>query len=469
VANGTSVVVLIAGTLGSQLSWTDTNDGSPLAQLIWPPNLGDELEGYRWNTQLLSDSVEPDGIIMTAGCDLCPIYQPLVDRLESWGFHRADGTLILLAYDWRKSATDVARQLADTIGSIAQNLPSPSIAILAHSFGGLVSRYYLESGDFQPDAHVAQLIMMATPNLGAPDALITRMGGDAIPTVSSDEVRRLADDARYPSTYQLFPPASEIFAFDSSDSNKEINVYDPANGLMPNPSNLNSAIQFQGRLDASKRGQVKYFCFYGQQHATYTSAYLRRDSEGSFQLDTAKTQKMSNQGDGTVPILSARLALPDADLNGDSAATHETIFQDDDLLRALAGLLGKPQEALAIVPRVQVFASRRPLRGDRMVRTVIKFPAKAEMIRGTLRVEKVDPKGQTMRVVSRHSIAREGTAEIHRAIMVPFPKTSGTYRVTFQRLDRSEPETVDSFYVRPSEQTRERRRERAGRKRRSAK
>ncbi|MBV8140226.1 MAG: hypothetical protein JO121_32000 [Deltaproteobacteria bacterium] len=465
-ATDTSVVVLIAGALGSQLSWTDTSDPAPV--LIWPPNLGDELEGYRWNTQLLSDSVEPDGIIMTAGCDLCPIYQPLVDRLESWGFRRADRTLIPLAYDWRKSAADVAGQLANTISSIGQSLPSPSIAILAHSFGGLVSRYYLESGDFHPDEHVTQLIMMATPNLGAPDALITRMGGDTIPTVGSVEVRRLADDARYPSTYQLFPPVSEIFAYDSSNSGKEIDVYDPANGLMPNSSNLNSAIQFHARLDASRR-QVKYFCFYGQHHPTYTAAYLRRQPDGTFRLDKAKTQKMADQGDGTVPISSARLPLPDADLNGNSAAPHETIFQDDDLLRALASLLGKPQQALAIAPRVQVFASRRPLRRDRTARIVVKFPKTAEMIRGTLRVEKVDPQGRTMRVVSTHSIAREGTAETRRPMKVPLPKTSGTYRLAFQRLDRSEPETVETFYVRPSEQTRKRKRERAGRKRRSAK
>jgi len=468
-ADDTSVVVLIAGALGSQLLWTDTSETTPVTQLIWPPNLGDEVEGYRWNTQLLSDSVQPDGIIMTAGCDLCPIYQPLVDRLESWGFSRADGTLVPLAYDWRKSATDVAGQLADTISNITQILPSPSMAILAHSLGGLVSRYYLESGDFQPDEHVTQLIMMGTPNLGAPDALITRMGGETVPTVSSDEVRRLADDTRYPSAYQLFPPASETFAYDSSDSNKEVNVYDPANGLMPNSSNLSSAIKFHERLDASKRGQVRYFCFYGQQHPTYTSAYLQRDADESFRLDEALTQKMDNQGDGTVPISSARLPLPDADLNGDSAATHETIFQDDDLLRALAGLLGKPQQALAIAPRVQVFASRRPSRRDGMVRTVIKFPRKSEMIRGTLQVEKVDPEGRTMRVVSRHSIAREGTAETHRPMVVPLPKTSGTYRVAFQRPDRSEPEAVDTFYVHPPEQTRKRKREKEEQKRKSAK
>ena len=143
-----------------------------------------------------------------------------------------------------------------------------------------MSRYYLESGDFHPDAHVTQLIMMATPNRGAPDALVTRMGGDSVPTVSSKEVRNLADAPGYPATYQLFPPRGETFAYDSSaSSDEEIDVYDPANGLMPTSSNLNSAVQFQNRLDPSKRGQVEYFCFYGQRHATYTSAYLRPTSE----------------------------------------------------------------------------------------------------------------------------------------------------------------------------------------------
>ena len=72
--NDTSVVVLIAGALGSQLSWTDPSDPAAGPQLIWPPGLGD-ADGYRWNTQLLSNSVQPVDIIMIAGCDMCPDIQ----------------------------------------------------------------------------------------------------------------------------------------------------------------------------------------------------------------------------------------------------------------------------------------------------------------------------------------------------------------------------------------------------------
>jgi hypothetical protein len=56
--NNPSVVILVAGIMGSQFLWTDPSDSTAESQLIWPPGAGDLVEGYRWNTQLLSDPLE---------------------------------------------------------------------------------------------------------------------------------------------------------------------------------------------------------------------------------------------------------------------------------------------------------------------------------------------------------------------------------------------------------------------------
>jgi hypothetical protein len=398
---------------------------------------------------------------MEVCCD--QIYAPLVSHLESWGFSQADGTLVLFAYDWRKSAVDTAQRLAELIGNISQRSPAPSVVILAHSLGGLAARYYLESGDFSPDPTVTQLILMATPNLGAPDALVTRMGGAvAVPTVSSDEVRQLADDQHYPSAYQLFPPGAQRFAFDDSDSGKQIDVYDPANGLMPTSINRDAAVAFQAKLDPSKRGKVEYFCFYGQHYPTYDNTYLTRDAAGGFELDMDRTNNAQKPGDDTVPTWSAQISGVASD--GSSAAPHEKIFQDDDLLRVLASKLGKPEQAAMIPSRVQVFVSRRALASGKEASPVIKFPKEAGAIRGELRLEKVDPVGRRLRVMSRQNVDRANVSMAQLPVTIPIPKTAGSYRLLFQRKDRSQADAQETFYIPPSERVRQRVRRRTTRK-----
>jgi phospholipase A1 len=465
----TSVVVLIPGLMGSRFLWTDPDDPSSEAQLIWPPNAGDAVAGYRWNAQLLSGDLELDGIIREVCCD--KIYAPLIAHLESWGFTEADGTLVLFPYDWRKSAIDAARQLAELVHNIGQRLPEPSIALLAHSLGGLIARYYLESGDqslgFQPDAHVSQLILMATPNRGSSDPLISRLGGPpGVPTVSGEEIKRLEDDRRYPSAYELFPPRDDSFAHDSSDFDKPIDVYDSGTGLMPSRENRDSASVVHARLDLSKRGNVEYFCFFGQHHPTYGKVFLFGDPRGGFSLDMARTDEAQELGDDTVTVSSATLSGIGSD--GSSSATHEKIFQDDDLLRVLAAKLGKPDHAAAISPRVQVFLSARALARGKPARAVIKYPNGLSTIRGELRLERMDPDGQKLRTLWRRNITPENAAVEHISSTIEPPKSPGGYRLLFQRADRSKPEAQDTFYISPSLRVRRRMREKEA-VRRSAK
>jgi pimeloyl-ACP methyl ester carboxylesterase len=449
-ATGTTTVVLVPGAPGSQLLWTDPGNPNSGSQLIWPGTAEDlGPEGYRWNAQLLSDSVQPDGLIMTALCDLCPIYGPLAEKLESWGFKLAGGTLVLCDYDWRASAADAAKRLAQKIDLINQKNPAASITILAHSMGGLVSRYYLESGNWKPQ-NIAQLIMMGTPNRGAPDALITRMGADNVDFLSAAEVLKLADDPGFPALYQLFPPPGDTFAFDSSNSNQAIDIYAPANPLGLTKTNVDSAVAFFGSLDPSKRGNITYFCFAGRGHPTYTNVFLTSAQGQPYQVDTDNTQPTDMAGDGTVPFLSAALTgVPSAEVSG----KHMTIFQDDDLLTALASMLGRPAMAAQIAPRVQVMLSKKMVHRGDTAHLVVKFPQQPEKIGGELRVEKLDAKGLVTRVVSRQKIGRESKVIGHLPMAISVPAASGNYRVSFQRTGRSQPESHDIFFVRPAPKT----------------
>lgn len=86
-------------------------------------------------------------------------------------------------YDWRLSNTYNAKILAEEIlikwwdgQSPNEVFPQERITIIAHSLGGLVARYYLESEEFHGSRFVHQLITVGTPHLGSPEAYTHFLG-----------------------------------------------------------------------------------------------------------------------------------------------------------------------------------------------------------------------------------------------------------------------------------------------------
>ena len=133
------VAVVIPGIMGSRLKLAD--------ELVWPGPVLSLVLPYSKITELLSPKVVPDGSIRQY---VTTLYQPLFDDLEAWGFHEAEGTLIDAAYDWRKDITESAEILSGHLEeAISVHGPQTEISLIAHSMGGLVSRYYLESNVFR--------------------------------------------------------------------------------------------------------------------------------------------------------------------------------------------------------------------------------------------------------------------------------------------------------------------------------
>lgn len=90
------------------------------------------------------------------------------------------------AYDWRMPSIE-----ADSSGNLAWKkylLPviqrakkkanCSKVHIVAHSMGGLVTRAYIQSDEYQND--IAKLAMVGTPNLGAADAYYLWFGGNGV-------------------------------------------------------------------------------------------------------------------------------------------------------------------------------------------------------------------------------------------------------------------------------------------------
>ena len=152
-------------------------------------------------------------------------YGSIIRTLEATaGYRRAEpGTrpadggpfYYIFSYDWRQDNVASARRLHAMIEQIRADHDDPDLEVdvIAHSMGGLITRYYLRYGtrdvlddnDFPVNLEGAQrirrVILLGTPNLGSVNSLHAFIRGYAI------GLTRIPTEvvATFPSVYQLFP------------------------------------------------------------------------------------------------------------------------------------------------------------------------------------------------------------------------------------------------------------------------
>ncbi len=121
----------------------------------------------------------------------------------------------IFPYDWRQDNVVTARKLDALIEQIRRDYREPrlKVDIVAHSMGGLITRYYIQYGttdvldsndfpaNFSGAGKIRTAILLGTPNLGSVNALHSlligyKVGRQAIPPEAL---------ATMPSVYQLLP------------------------------------------------------------------------------------------------------------------------------------------------------------------------------------------------------------------------------------------------------------------------
>ncbi len=103
------------------------------------------------------------------------VYKGLINKLESAGYEQ-DQDLFIAHYDWRYGAEHNAEHyLKPMIEAAKSKTGSYTVDLVAHSFGGIVSRAYIQGDDYDYD--VDQLITIGSPHEGSADSYVAWEGG----------------------------------------------------------------------------------------------------------------------------------------------------------------------------------------------------------------------------------------------------------------------------------------------------
>jgi len=220
-------LILIPGIMGSRLRDKTTK------QVVWPGSIWRLVFHHYDDLALAIDPAtlegQPGNIEAFALTDTAAgqhFYDTIIQTLiDSGSFElTTPGTpvkdpftrhLYLFPYDWRLDNVESARKLSALIDRLRADYGRPDLKvdIVAHSMGGIVSRYLLEFGtedvldrDDPPitmagASKINRLILLGTPSLGSANTVENMIEGAKI------VVERISPEtlATLPSAYQLLP------------------------------------------------------------------------------------------------------------------------------------------------------------------------------------------------------------------------------------------------------------------------
>jgi pimeloyl-ACP methyl ester carboxylesterase len=322
------------------------------------------------------------------------VYEPLIDAFRQAGyrvgdcdFPRADEDAFVFHYDFRRDAVESACQLARAVERVLDTRTdrNQKVSIVAHSFGGLIARYYLMYGgrdvlgETRPRptgegaSRVESMVFLGTPHHGSMSLFQVLLRGYGIfysgQLLTSEEIRTM------PSAYQILPcPGLDVFVDatgdgDALDTFREpaapeagsriFNLYDPNNwprvGILP--ESWRSGLRHTFFVNALKRGERWWWALEqpwrppagfralavgGTQTPTQNRAFFISRKGGGLDLafDLPRVRSLSkirrfeaqidSPGDGRVTIQSA-LDVPYAQRLA-STALHDAVHQDPAVL-----------------------------------------------------------------------------------------------------------------------------------------
>ena len=257
-AQGNNPVIIIPGLTGSEL--VNKKTGETVWFKVRKSKVDDLSLPISANLARNHDNLVVGDILRSVKIGILPkydVYNGLVQSLvtrggyheESWEMPSAKGfenAIYVFPYDWRLDNVENARLLVKRIEALKLKLKKPNLKfdVIAHSMGGIISRYAAMYGDADLPAAgrkprptwagaklFDKIILMGTPNEGSALSLDSLLNGMRLGGIKVDLplIRNMSkfDVFTIPSAYQLLPAPGTLRAFDEKLQPINIDLYDP--------------------------------------------------------------------------------------------------------------------------------------------------------------------------------------------------------------------------------------------------
>jgi pimeloyl-ACP methyl ester carboxylesterase len=247
----THPLIVIPGIMGSRLHRADGD------REIWPGSLWKLMIAGDFDNLALTipgseaiagaprpAELETGGIFHEiAGEDF---YAQIIETLSDAGGYTcvprekvtAQSDCVLFAWDWREGMVAAARELDNLVERLRRLRADPSLRVdvVAHSAGGLVTRYFVRFGGvdvldeiepsitFAGGRKVRQAILIGTPNYGSITALQKAITGYRIGLTGM----RPETTATMPGMFQLLPHPDRTWMIDIRGRRLDLDLYDVA-------------------------------------------------------------------------------------------------------------------------------------------------------------------------------------------------------------------------------------------------
>ncbi len=351
------IIILLPGITGSVLQ----KDGKDLwalsGQAAWQAlsSLGDSLQALQLSgddpdlddlgdgiraTHLMPDAHLVPGLVKIDGYS--SISRLITHYFEVKAGHIENpepANFFEFPYDWRRDNRVAARQLQRLIEQrLSQwrdycGYLDAKVILLAHSMGGSVARYYLEVLEGWPNCRA--LITFGTPYRGSVDALNYLANGYKKLFIDLTEVMR-----SFTSVYQLLPIYQVIKVgqeYQRVAETKAIPQVEKARAeqALTFHRDIEAAVNRHWQ-DATYRDQYKTIPIVGTRQPTLQSAELTEGRLTVSRAIPAWIDPLLQDGDGTVPRLSAiPIELSNEYRDTFFAERHRSLQANDQVLNAL--------------------------------------------------------------------------------------------------------------------------------------
>ncbi len=303
------VVIVLPGILGSKLKYK--------GEIVWgqfstlPKMLDERYFDTLGNLDLV---LEPVGLVSGArilpGLALVDGYAQFLPWVEkTFGLVHSE-TLFEFGYDWRQDIRKTAQLLksfaVEVLNRVRSDInPGARLILIAHSMGGLVSRYYVEVLEGWRDTKA--LVTLGTPFRGSLNALRCLVNGVSLLDIRHEKLSKLC--RKLDSLYQLVPMYPCVI--DGSGSPRgvlDMRDMDIDHQKLGQLQTMHTELRESINSNQADTDYAKSACrclpIVGTNQSTKQSAWVRENNRLDFR-ETDPFDGSDLRGDGTVPYVSA--------------------------------------------------------------------------------------------------------------------------------------------------------------------